>query len=109
MNNLKHRLNRADGESMGGEGYAFGTLWQEATNAVGHVVNGVVNGLQVTERTKQLKEYYGLKRQEENHAFLQSVSSGGRNSSDIGFYFVVILFIAVLAGGLWFAFKKAKQ
>lgn len=93
-----HKLDHAEG------GYAFGTLWQEATNAVGHVVNGIVNGLQVTERTKQVKEYFGFKKEEDRHNFLNNLAYGGQKS-DAGFYIVVVLIIAALGCGLFMAVK----
>lgn len=93
-----HKLDHAEG------GYAFGTLWQEATNAVGHVVNGIVNGLQVTERTKQIKEYFNFKKEEDRHNFLNNLAYGGQKS-DAGFYIVVVLIIAALGSGLFMAVK----
>ena len=97
-----HKLDHAEG------GYAFGTLWQEATNAVGHVVNGIVNGLQVTERTKQIKEYFNFKKEEDRHNYLSNLAYGGQKS-DAGFYIVVVLIFAALGGGLFMALKYKKN
>ena len=106
MKITRHKLNHADGVNL--DAYSFGTLWQEITNGVGHITTSIVNGLQVTERTKQLREYFSLKKEEDRHDYLKTLAYGGQKS-DAGFYIIIVLIVLALGGGLIFALKYKKK
>lgn len=55
----KKHINHADGGNS--SPYTFGTLWQEITNGISSFGNTIVNGLQVTEKTEQLRDLYDIK------------------------------------------------
>lgn len=69
-------------------GYEFGTLWQEITNAVGIVGNTIVNGLQVTEKTEQLHDYYNIQGRLD-----WSTNVLSNKQSNTGFYIIGAAFI----------------
>ena len=103
------KLNRADGAAASSEGgYEFGTLWQEITNGIGHMTTAIVNGLQVTERTKQLEAYLGLQKQSEKHQYHKDIINS-QNDSNTGFYIIGALFFAAVITGLVFAVKYKKK
>lgn len=95
-------INKAEG------GYAFNTLWQEITNGVGHITSAIVNGLQVTERTKQIKEFLKFKNQEIMNEWSLNLISTTKGKGDAGFYIAMILLVVLLGGGLVFAVKQSK-
>ena len=97
----KH-ISRADG---GEGGYAFKTLWQEITNGISAIGNTVVNGLQVTEKTKQLHDLYDIKgRQDWSIDVLNTTKPN--NSSSIIFAFVAVAVLAIVA---FIAIKNQKK
>ena len=69
-------------------GYEFGTLWQEITNAVGIVGNTIVNGLQVTEKTEQLHDYYDIQGRLD-----WSTNILSKKQSNTGFYIIGAAFV----------------
>lgn len=97
----KH-INRADG---GEGGYAFNTLWQEITNGISSIGNTIVNGLQVTEKTKQLQDLYDIKgRQDWSIDVLKTTKPSNSNSIILAF-----VAVAVLATVAFIAIKNQKK
>ena len=110
-------INKAtdSGISSVGGGYEFGTLWQEITNGIGHMTSAIVNGLQVTERTKQLKAFFGLKseelyneREKERYGYLSDLQKNTKGSNT-SFYLMMLVVLGFLAAGLYFAVKVSKK
>lgn len=120
MTNMKpiaHTLKRATGDTAASgteaitnaiSGFDLSTIVNGVTNTVGHITNTIVNGLQITERTKQLRDYFKLKDNENNRDFLQNLAWGGQ-TGDAGFIIVVLLVILGLGGGLFLIVKHKKQ
>lgn len=93
--------NRADGTIVNTDAYQFGTLWQELTNGLGHITSAVVNSLQITERTKQIKEFLGLKKDEVRYDYygevIKSQDSGAGIYLATGSIFVILAVVIIIA------------
>jgi hypothetical protein len=79
-------------------GYDFGTLWQEITNGIGHIMQSITNGMQVRAKTDQVITYSNLEQQQNRMNVLNNMLSGTKSGST-GFMLIAVLVI----GGLLFA------
>ena len=98
----KH-INRADGGDS--SPYAFGTLWQEITNGISSIGNTIVNGLQVTEKTKQLHDLYDIKGRQDWSVDVLNTTKPNNGSSII----LAFVAVAVLATVAFVAIKNQKK
>ena len=98
----KHIIRKASGESGsdsgGGGNYAFKTLWQEATRAVGYVMDGIAN--------------LSIVRSDNSHAIADNYWEHARDgeedrTSNTGFYALLAIVIIVFIIG--FIVKKKKK
>lgn len=94
---MKQKLDHSDGKS----GYAFNTLWQEITNGVGVMCDAIVNGLSVTEKTQQLRDYYDIQGR-----LNWSENILTKKSSNTGMYMFGVLCFALLIILVVLATKK---
>ena len=89
--------NSGSGSGIGGGGFAFGTLWQEATKAIGYFADAIVSlaGLRVQESK--------LKDDARNKGNKQNIQGSGNQTA-------YIIFAVVMLGifALYF-FKQKKQ
>ena len=88
-----------------GGGYDFGTLWQEITNGIGHIVQSITNGMQVRGKTDQIITYAELEKHNIRYGLMNNVLNKTKSSST-GFTLIVVL---VLGGLLAAAIYVAKQ
>lgn len=100
----KH-INRADGNSSGGNGgYAFKTLWQEATNAFISNMEVIKAGILGKQRTDQLRDLYDIKgRQDWSISYINQTK--GSSMPSILFALVVI---ALIVAVIFIAVKQKK-
>lgn len=81
-----------------GGGFSFGKLWEEATRAVGYVVDGLVQGTQIasTERTKR------------DTAILTGRQLNASNTNKSTLPIVIVSVVLLVAVG-FSVFKKVKK
>lgn len=108
----KKHINRADGANASTladavEGpYAFKTLWQELTNTVGVVGNTIINGIQVTEKTQQMKDLYDIKgRQDWSLDYIEATKSNNTGTTAI----FALVIAAALGALIYVAVKKQSK
>ena len=70
--------------------FSFKTLWQEATKAVGYVMNGLVQGSQVAANQRTTLN------QQNNAWNLGVINSGSKNYAFLGIGAVIIIILIVI-------------
>lgn len=86
------------GISFFGGGFSFGTLWQEATRAVGYIVDGLTQGTSIaaSERTMRDRQIHENRRQNAKNTYESTMPT-----------IVIVVIILMLLG--FTIFKKAKK
>lgn len=83
--------------SMGG-GFSFGTLWQEATRAVGYIVDGLVQGTLIASNERTGRDVSILKGRQKN--------AKSAYESTLPTILIVVIILALLGFAI---FKKVKK
>lgn len=92
------KLDKAD------SGYAFGTLWQEATNAMGNLFSSITNWTATRQKTQQLYDYENIQgRLNWSESVLKD------KQSNTGFYIIGGLLLIGLLGGIIYLGAKKKK
>ena len=102
IRNPNHIIRKASGESGGDSGYggnyAFKTLWQEITRAVGYLMDGLTNlGETRSNNSREIAEKY----------WTTADSGEDSRSSNIGFYAILAAVVIVFVIG--YVVKKKKK
>lgn len=91
-----------------GGGYDFGTLWQEITNGIGHIVQSITNGMQVRGKTDQIITYAELEKHNIRYGLMNNVLNKTKSSST-GFTLIVVLVLGGLLAAAIYISKQQKN